>query len=72
MVVFVALIALGIVCACMRKRRQEKIEKARTYFDSLKTGDDGEQPLEEDSRDEADVTINPNNFLKSTGDSTNE
>jgi len=39
--VLTALIALVVVCICIRKRRAERLEKAKTYFESLKT-DDGE------------------------------
>jgi len=69
--VFVLLIATTILCICMRKRRQERLAKAKTYFDSLKTGEDEEQFEENDGIQEADngktdSTANPNNFLKST------
>lgn len=69
-VVFVALIGIALLLVCIKNRRAERLEKAKTYFDSLKTSDDGEKAIEEDSRDEAlsEPTINPNNFLKSTED----
>lgn len=73
-VVFVSLIGIALLLVCIKNRRAERLEKAKTYFDSLKTSDDGEQAIEEDSRDEAlsEPTINPNNFLKSTEDEANE
>ena len=61
-----------VVCIVIRKRRQQKLEKAKTYFDSLKTEEDGEQINESDSAPNNSEDGNPNNFLQSTSESANE
>ena len=41
-VAFAIFVVVITTCICIRKRKQQKLEKAKTYFDSLKTEDDGE------------------------------
>ena len=34
--------ALLIVCICVRRRREQRLDKAKTYFESLEKQDDPE------------------------------
>jgi|Transcript_29969 hypothetical protein len=67
-VVFAVFIAAVTTCICIRKRKQEKLQKAKTYFDSLKTEEEGDQIESDASR----TDDNPNHFLKSTSETANE
>ena len=40
--VLAVLVAVMTACICMRKRREKRLDKAKAYFDSLKTGADGD------------------------------
>lgn len=77
---FFALVIITIVCICVKKRREERLNKAKTYFETLRDDEDGEsqeRQLEDDenSVEEADNSPsvnNPNHFLKSTEASASE
>ena len=68
LVVVIALAVVGVFAACWyaRKRRQQKLEKAKAYFNSLKTADDDGDTLDAEDAAEADreaKSTNPNSFV---------
>jgi hypothetical protein len=71
-VVFAIFVAVITSCICVRKRKQQKLEKAKTYFDSLKTEQDGDQVDDASTALNTSDGSNPNNFLKSTNETANE
>ena len=67
--VLAVLVAVMTACICLRKRREKRLDKAKAYFDSLKTGADGDGERL-DLSDGEDVNGNdedPNSALNNSG-----
>ena len=53
----VSLMAIVAVCMCVKHRQAKRLDKAKAYFNSLKTDDDGDQlDVEDDNEDQSEPT----------------
>ena len=66
----VVVFALLILCICVRRRREQRLDKAKTYFESLEKSDDPEAEfLEQHNQAQAskkkseEESSNPNMFV---------